>query len=347
MELYLLTKLLRLTAPIVTYPELEKIWSVLKSGWLTEGPVTTRFEEEVAKYVGAKYAVAVCNCTVALELCLKAYDIRGEVVIPDFTHYGTACAVVNAGATPVLCDVDLKSYNVQTTSSIYYEAGIPVSWAGNPSYCMGTGPQLIIEDAACSLGAGYGDYKTGSVVTTCFSFHPRKLVTSGEGGMVTTNDEEIANKIRELKHFEFPHGGNYKISDVLSALGLTQLAKIKKTIARRIEMAEIYNELLSEVPHVKPPQKHPLAKHVYQTYAVYLEKGDRDKIRAKMAEKNIETQIGTYALHLTKGFENVKRIGSLENSTKLYHHLLSLPMASTLTDEDQKRVVYELKQLIA
>ena len=346
---------IRLTEPVLDGAELDAVRKVLDSGWLAEGEVTRRFERKVADYVGAKYAVATCNCTVALELCLKAYDIKGEVIVPDFTHPATAQAVINAGATPILVDVDIDEYNVDLnkTSKVVTrktDAIIPVSWAGNPLDYVNKGPSHrreipCIEDAACSLGASLYGYRTGRWVTACFSFHPRKLVTCGEGGMVATWSYELADKVQSLKTFG-DAGGNYKLSDIQSAIGLVQMEKIEAIIERRIEMATVYNDLLSEVPNVKPPWKHPSARHTYQTYAVYLEKGDRNKIIVKLATKGIETQVGAYALHLLPQFKDAKRVGFLRNSEKLHRNLLALPMSYSMTDEDQKRVVSELKTLV-
>jgi len=343
-----LVKKFKLTTPVVDEREVDAVRKVLESGWLTEGPVTREFEATVASYVGSKYAVATSNCTVALELCLKAYKVTGEVLIPDFTHPATVLAVINAGCTPILSDVQLDSYNMSPMIHDWAEAIMPVSWGGQPlgtPIYVGATTSVIIEDGACSLGSEFNGFKTGCGVTTCFSFHPRKIITCGQGGMVTTNDLKIANRIRELKRFG-EGGTNGQFCDVLSAIGLVQMSKIEGIIDRRIEMARIYSELLREVPNVKVPEKHEHAKHTFQTYAIYLEKGDRDKIIVRLKEKGIETQIGTYALHLLPQFKKLKRIGPLTNSTKLYHNLLALPMAYTLTEENQKRVVTELKNYL-
>ena len=330
-----------LTKPYVDGREVEAVRRVLESGWLTEGSVTAELERKVAEYVGSKYAVAVCNCTVAIELCLKAYNVKGDVLIPDFTHPATAQAVINASCNPILSDVDLETYNMHGNIHNWANTSIPVSWGGNPFWSCHK--STIIEDGACSLGAEFMGKKTGQTFTTCFSFHPRKLITCGEGGIVTTNDEKIAERIRELKRFGVG-GGNYKLNDISSAIVLLQLDKIDKIVDERIEMAKVYGELLDDVRGVVAPHVHPDAKHTYQTYAVYLERDDRDQIIVKLAERGIETQIGTYALHELDAFKHLKRIGPLTNSSKLYHRLLALPMAYDLTVEDQQCVVEALKK---
>lgn len=340
--------MLKLTKPWLDNAEVEAVQKVLDSGWLAEGEVTKRFEDKVASYVGAKHAVATCNCTVALELCLKALDIKGEVTVPDFTHLATAQAVINAGATPVLVDVDLDLYTVRCDYCPATKAAIPVSWAGNPMWSVHY-DSTVIEDAACSLGATSNIEKWkqyNDVSASCFSFHPRKLITTGEGGMVVTNEEELADKVRNLKNFG-AGGGNYKLNDVASSIGLAQMDKIDKIINRRIEMAKVYDELLDSDPLIKIPQNYSHAKHTYQTYAVYLQTSNRDSVIKKLADKNIETQVGTYALHLLPQFKGAKRHGDLKNAELLHHHLLALPMAYDLTEEDQKWVAAELKNAIA
>jgi dTDP-4-amino-4,6-dideoxygalactose transaminase len=325
--------LLRLTKPCIGKEESEAAAKVLESGWLAEGKITQQFEAELAKFVGVNHAVVVSNCTVAITLALQAHEVKGYVAIPDFTHPATATAVLNAGCHPYLCDTSLESYNIIDAGTC--QTTVPVSWAGNPlkNYPL----SCIIEDAACSLGAG----KTGKDFTTCFSFHPRKLLTCGEGGAVVSDNSYIIDKIRKLKNFG-EKGGNYKLDDLRAAILIEQLKKLPTIIKRRREMAKVYSELLQEVKGATLPQAS--EGHTYQTYAVLLGKHvDRDAIIQKLAAKSIETQIGTYALHLLPQFKSLRRFNELRNSELLYHNLLALPMAYDLTLEDQQHIVSELK----
>ena len=348
-----------------------EIEEVLKSGWLTEGDKNREFEEKFAEYVGAKHAITVCNCTVALELALRVLGIGpgDEVIVPDFTHPATAQAVMWAGAEPVLVDVDLYTYNVdigklEDAITERTKCIIPVSWGGNPinmkpirklkeEYGL-----YIVEDAACSIGAEYDGEKTGSMADiTCFSFHPRKIITTGEGGMITTDNDEWAEKLRSLKKFgERPVDGklefiacgtNFKMSNILAAVGLVQLEAIDEIIDRRIELAESYNQLLAGIEGIRPPMRDEKAKHVYQTYAVYVEiEGARDVLLKELRAQGIEVQIGTYALHLQPAFKGVKQAGNLKNSKLLYENLLTLPMSHNMTKEDQELVISNIRDIL-
>ena len=366
-----LEKRIKLIEPVVGEEELQMIRKVLKSGWLTEGTVTKEFEEKISKFVGVKYAVATTSCTTAFELALRALGIGpgDEVIVPDFTHPATGNIVKWIGAEPVLVDVDLSSYNVdpdevQKAITEKTRCIMPVSWGGNPLNIQPLNELkekhnlFIVEDAACSLGAEYHGKKTGTMADiTCFSFHPRKIITTGEGGMAVTNNPVYAEKLELLKTFGMTTtdgkttftlcGTNYKLSDVLAAIGVKQMDKVDAIINRRIELAEYYNELLAEVDSIRPPEKREDTKHVYQTYTIYIEKeGKRDKLITHLRKKNIETQIGTYALHLQPSFERVKKIGKLERAEKLYKNLLTLPMCHSMTKKDQEYVISEIENLL-
>lgn len=361
-----MTEKISLMKPYVGREELEAIKKVLDSGYMTEGPVTKEFEEKFASYVGAKHGIATTSCTTALELALKVLGVGpgDEVIAPDFTYPITAGVAVLVGAKPVLVDVDLESRNI--TADHIKEAItektrciIPVSEFGNPLdkevYEIGEEHDIpVVEDAACSAGAEINGKKVGTFADmTCFSFHPRKVITTGEGGMITTDNNEFAEKLRSLKKFgmeddQFKYWGtNYKLSNVLGAIGLTQLGKIEEIIKTRIEKAKKYGELLEEIDDVEPPVVRDGTRHTFQSYAVRLEEdGVRDDLRKYLQEQGIETQIGTYALHLEPCFANVKRVGSLKNSEELYNNLLTLPLHHNLTTEDQERVCSAISEFL-
>ena len=348
-------KTIPLAVPDVGDEELQEIKKILGTGFLTEGETTKEFEKTMADYVGVKHAIAVTSCTTGLHAVLECLNIRGqEVIVPDYTYPATAEAVILAGGKPVLADVDLDSMNM--TGDILEEAYdedmtvfSPVSLLGVPleSEIYKKARDLglkMLEDAAGSLGAKIGDEFVGKIADfSCFSFHPRKIITTGEGGMITTDNDEIAERCYSFKHFGARGssfeiiGTNYKLSNIQSAMGLVQMRKIEKIIRDRVEKATIYKELLSKVENVKPAYVGKGTRQTFQSYVCYVEKdGYRDKIRDALAQENIQSQIGTYALHLEPAYKNFKRAGPLENSTKLFNNALTLPLHKNLTQEDQE-----------
>lgn len=359
------SKTVALAVPDIGDEELEAIKEVFSTKFLTEGITTKEFEKTVADYVGVKHGIAVTSCTTGLHTVLECLDIKGqEVIIPDYTYPATAEAVVLAGGIPVLTDVDLDSMNM--TSAILEEAYnekmnvfIPVSWAGVPLemeiYQKAKNLGLkCLEDSACSLGAKIGNDFVGKIADySCFSFHPRKVITTGEGGMITTDDDEIAEKCYSFKHFGAKGtsfetiGTNYKLSNILSAIGLIQMKKIENIIKTRIEKAKIYEELLSKIDNIKPAYVGNGTRQTFQSYTCYVEKeGNRDAIREALAKENIQSQIGTYALHLEPAYKNMKRIGDLKNSELLFKNALTLPLHQELTYEVQEKICNVIKNTI-
>jgi len=356
-----------LARPFVGDEELEAIRKVLDSKYMTEGPMTKQFEEKFSEYIQVKNSVATTSCTTALEIALRVLGIgpEDEVIVPDFTYPITAGVAFLVGAKPILVDVDLESYNVtadaiENAITKKTKCVIPVSLCGNPLdkdvYRVSREHGLlIVEDAACSVGAEIDGKKVGTFADiTCFSFHPRKIITTGEGGMLTTDDDELAEKARSLKRFglkdgKFEYiGTNYKLSDILGAIGLVQLSKVESIIKDRIQKAKIYDELLADVEYVKTPSVKPNVKHTFQSYVIYIKKeGVRDRLRRDLAENGIETQIGTYALHLQPCFTNVERRWDLKNSEKLFNNLLTLPLHHELSFEDQKLVCGAISEFLS
>ena len=350
-------KVIQLAVPDIGEDEIQAIREVFGTKFLTEGATTKEFEKNVANYVGTKHAIAVTSCTTGLHAVLECLDIRGqEVIVPDYTYPATAEAVILAGGKPVLVDVDIDSMNMN--SEILEEAYnenmtvfSPVSWAGVPLekeiYQKSKKLNLkMLEDSACSLGAKIGEDFVGKIADfSCFSFHPRKVITTGEGGMITTDDDEIADKCYSYKHFGAKGssfetvGTNYKLSNILSAIGLVQMKKIEKIIETRIEKAKTYNELLSKINGIKSAYVGENTRQTFQSYTCYIEKENlRDKIRENLAKENIQSQIGTYALHLEPAYKNCKKIGSLDNSKKLFYNALTLPLHKDLIQEDQEKI---------
>jgi len=363
-----------LIEPVVGEAELENVRDVLESGYMTQGPYSAEFEEKFAELTGADHAITATSCTTGMELALEAVGVGpgDEVVLPDFTHPATGNVVVRRGATPVLVDVDRDTYNIDMSvvaDAVTEDTAalLPVSWGGQPldpeplRAAADRHDLPIVEDAACGAGAAHDGDPVGSQFdVSVFSFHPRKVLTTGEGGMITTSDDDIAREIRSAKNFgtdpDGDHPGfrradatNYRTSDILSAVGVAQMDKQPDILARRREIAGRYTALLEDVDGVTTPHEPDEAIHNYQCYCVYIEAGDdslRDDLIEALADEDIETQIGTYALHRTDAFADAKRVGSLDTSAALADNLLTLPVAHSMTDAQQERVVETLDEQI-
>ena len=362
-----------LALPYFDEEEIEEIKEVLDSGWVSQGPKTKEFEEAFAKYVGAKYAIAVTNCTAALHLSLLAIGVgKGdEVLVADFTYPATGHAVLYCGAKPIFVDVDPKTYNmnpnlIEEKITEKTKAIIPVHIFGQPADMepiMEIAEDYglrVIEDAACAHGAKYKNKFAGTIGDTgCFSFHARKGMTTGEGGMVVTNDRELADEIRSLsiygitstwdreksEEFIIPKfvklGFNYKMSDISAAVGIVQLRKLEKMIERRRELARYWDENLQNLELIEPPYCSEDVRHVYQSYVALVDKRiNRNKLIERLRKEGIQTQIGTYACHVQPVYKSEQKC---PNSLDIFNRSLALPIYYKLKEEDIDIVVAHLK----
>ena len=349
----------------------ERVCAVLDSGYLTEGPVTKEFENVFKRYVGAAHALAVCNCTVGLEVALRAFGIGpgDEVIVPDYTYPATAAVVDIVGASAVLVDVNRGSMLIdyaalEAAITPKTKAVIPVSIFGNPlDYAPLNALKAkygfaIIEDAACSIGAAQGAQMVGSQADiSVFSLHPRKFVTTGEGGMITTNNPVWAEWMDSYKHFGMACGTvaregivferigtNYKLSNILAAVGLSQILVVDDLLNRRRELAARYDVAFSGVLGVTLPQTIVGGRHSFQTYSIFVE--HRDEMMKRIREQGIEVQIGTYSLHRHPAYQASSRCrwaGSLANSLWACQHALALPLFHEMTEAEQDCVIEAVK----
>jgi len=363
-----------LTKPFFNRKEIEQVQKVLESGWVAgQGPVSNKFEKKLAKYVGTKYAITLSNCTAALHLSLLALGIKSgdEVLVADYTFPATGHSVMYCGAKPVFVDINPKTYNIEPSMieqkiTSKTKAIIPVHAFGQPAEMDAINELAekhrlkVVEDAACALGAKYKNKYAGTISDVgCFSFHGRKGITTGEGGAIVTDDEELAEKIRKLSVFGMASawkrektdkliipkftelGYNYKMSDILAAIGIAQLGKIEKIIKRKRLLARYYTDKLSEIELIESPFKSNMVTHVYQSYVTLLNKIiDRNKLIERLLKVGIQTQIGTYASHIQPLYRSKDKCF---NSLKVFNRSLSLPIYYNLNEEQIDFVINNLK----
>lgn len=314
--------MIKISDPYIPDSALKSVMDVLRSGHLIQGQFVHDFETALAEYIGTKHAILVSSGTAALWLSLKALEIQAgdEVIVPAFTFPATANVVELVGARPVLADIRLDDFCldpdlVESKITKKTKAIMPVHEFGQSAEMAKIMPIAasyglkVIEDAACALGAECQNKKVGAFgALGCFSFHPRKAVTTGEGGAVVTNDDELADRVRLLRNHgiqvsggktDFVRAGfNFRLTDFQAALGLAQFAEIEDIIEKRIRISGIYDRLLADVDGIAIPGKFAGRKMVYQTYYVLLDEAiDRDGVIEYLKRHEIETNYGAYAIH--------------------------------------------------
>jgi dTDP-4-amino-4,6-dideoxygalactose transaminase len=341
---------IRLGWPDVGSAELDAVADVLEGGMLTMGPRVAEFEEALARACGVSSAVAVSSGTAALHLAVLALGLRegDEVLVPAYTFPATANVVALSGLKPVLVDVDAETMNVDPARlevGPRTKAILAVHLFGRPARLEELPEGLpVVEDAAGALGARRRGAACGGLgLAGCLSFHPRKIVTTGEGGAVTTNDERIAELARELRHHgwhgaDMPRPGlNYRLSDILCAVGIPQVRRLDELLAARTRIADGYTERLRGLPVVLPRADEGDV-HGWQAYVVQV--GDRDRVLAELRAQEIEAQIGTYAVHLLGAYRDQ---GSFPGAQAAFERALALPFHTRLSDGDLDRVAEALR----
>lgn len=353
--------------------EVTAVRKVLESGYLTQGPVTAEFEELVRGVVGSRFAFATSSATTGIHLALRAVGVEpgDEVIIPDFSFPATANAVIQQGATPIFVDIDLDTFNMDPA---LLEASItPRTTAIMPVHAFGLPADMdpileiaarheipVVEDAACALSASYHGVQAGALGTAgVFSFHPRKIITTGEGGLVSTSDPTVADRIRVLRahgavrgelYMDFIDAGyNYRLSDVHAAIGIAQMAKLDDIIVARRRLAGLYGEALAGLTGVRTPVIPADVEHSFQSYVVLLDEDvDRDQVIRRMKQHDIETTLGTYSMHLQPYFR--QRFGiedaQLPRATRAHRSALTLPLSPQMTEGDIEVVASALGDVL-
>lgn len=364
---------MRLNLPLLDHRELEEVEKVLRTGYLTQGPKVAEFEELVKKMIGVKYAFSTSSCTTALHLSLAALNIKpgDEVLVQDYTFPATANVVVQLGAIPVFVDINLDTFTIDLEDlerklSPKTRAIIPVDTFGcsvdmDPINEMAARYNIpVLEDAACAFGTTYKDRYCGNLSAVgCFSFHPRKAITTGEGGMILTNDGQLAERIALLRShggvrtgywFEYEDAGfNYRMSDIQGAIGIAQMEKLPYILGRKTELARALTERLSAIKGIRTPVQPAWGGHVYQSYVILVDETiDRDDLIHQMRSQDIECTIGTYACHDQPFFQRTYgyRTGELKNSHAAFTRSVALPFYPQQTDADLDRIQEALGQVI-
>jgi dTDP-4-amino-4,6-dideoxygalactose transaminase len=349
--------LIRLARPDVGEEEAAAVAEVLASGRLTMGPKVEEFERLVARACRTEHAVAVSSGTAALHLAVLALGLGDgdEVLVPAYTFPATANVVALAGARPVLVDVDRETMNIDPERAAAAvtprtRAVLAVHLFGRPAPLEQLPDLPLLEDAAGALGARRRGRPCGGLGRAgCLSFHPRKIVTTGEGGAVTTGDAELADAIRGLRHhgWEPPEyrtmrrpGLNYRLPDVLCAVGIPQVRRLEQLLATRQRLADAYAARLAGV--VELPWADEGDTHGWQAYVVQVDR--RDEVLAGLRERGIEAQIGTFALHLLAAYRDQ---GDFPGARRAFERALALPFHSGLSESDVDRVAEGLTSLVS
>jgi len=370
---------------LISLPSMdEEEWEALKgpieSGWITQGPKVKEFETMFAKRHNVKHALAVSNCTTALHLALIACGVKegDEVIVPAFTWVATANAVMYCNATPVFIDIDPLTFNIDVTQiknkiTSKTIAIIPVHLFGlcaDIDYIKANFPDLkIVEDAACAAGSALQGRPSGSMGDIgCFSFHPRKSITTGEGGMLTTNNDYIAENLNKLRnhgasiseeqrhHGPKPYilsafdivGYNYRMTDLQGALGTVQMKKLDRFIDERQTWADYYSEQLKDIVWLRTPQVPEGYKHGWQSYVVFIDEQKsplkRNDMMEVLQQKGISTRPGTHAVHMLGAYANAFSIKpeDFPGAFAADQYSMSIPLHNKMVKEDFDYIIEAL-----
>jgi perosamine synthetase len=352
------------------------VLEVLRSGWVSQGRRVVEFERRFAEYVGAREAVAVSSCTTALHLALLVAGVKpgDEVLCPSLSFVATANAIVYAGAKPVFVDIDPFTYNIDpsrvedsitprtTAILVVHQIGLPCA-LGEICKIASHHDLLVIEDAACAIGSEFEGKRIGSPYSSmaCFSFHPRKILTTAEGGMITTTNSEVAARLRRLRQhamdvsdvarhsatkilFESYHeiGYNYRMTDLQAAIGLVQLERLADMLDRRRLLAARYSERLSAVPWLIIPTEPEHCRHNFQSYMVRLQNDapvTRDQLMQELLNRGVSSRRGIMAIHRELPYRDEKWDARLPITNLVTDATLVLPLFYEMTEAEQDYVM--------
>ena len=376
-------RIIQISLPVTGEEEWQAAKEPFMTGWLTSGPKVAEFEKLFAQRHDVKHAYAVTSATTALHLALVALGVSAgdEVIVPAFTWVSTANVVLYCGATVVFADIDPVTFNIDINDlkkriTSKTKAIIPVHLFGlcaDIDAIKAIAPNIpLVEDGACAAGSGYKGKAAGSLGDIgCFSFHPRKSVTTGEGGMITTNNDQLGEMIGILRNHgaslseEQRHKGpkpyilpdfnmmgfNYRMTDIQGAVGVVQIKKLDTFIDERQKWADFYTKELANIPWLRTPQVPNGYKHGWQSYVLFIDETKSPMKRNDMMEylqqQGISTRPGTHAVHMLGYYANTFNIKPHDymGAFQCNEYSMSIPLHNKMTEEDFKYVVEKIKSI--
>ena len=367
--------------PYLTEEDAQAAYDTIMTGWITQGPKVQEFEEKFAAYTGAKYAVAVSNCTTALHLSMIVAGIGpgDEVICPSMSYIATANSIVYVGAIPVFAEVDPVDYNLDIrdvekkitnkTKAILlvHQIGMPADIDEFEELCNKYDLKLI-EDAACAAGSAYKGKKIGShSELVCFSFHPRKVISTGDGGMITTNREDYYKRLKLLRqhgmsvndrvrhnsnkvifedHVEV--GYNYRLTDIQASVGIKQLEKLDWIVKERRKIAAQYNEAFKNIKYIRLPIEKNGYLSNYQSYSIYLKEScpiDRNSLMQKLLDAGVASRRGIMNTHRETAYRKLQNGISLPISEKLQDRAILLPLYVPMSNVEVEYIIESFNKI--
>jgi perosamine synthetase len=376
------TKTIPIARPSFGLLEEQAVVEALRSGWVSQGPKVAEFENKFAEYVGAAHAVTVSSCTTALHLALIAAGVKpgDEVLCPSLSFIATANAIVYAGATPVFVDIDQVTYNIDPNCIesaitprtkailVVHQIGLPAALAEISEIAARHGIP-VVEDAACAIGSEYKGQRVGASYNSlaCFSFHPRKILTTGEGGMITTANGDMAARMRRLRQHGMSvsdlarHGSskvmiesydeigfNYRMTDLQAGIGLVQLQRLERMLAWRRSLAARYSARLSPLWWLALPQAPSDCRHNFQSYMALLKSDSpitRDQLMQELLDRGVSSRRGIMAIHRELPYRDEKWDARLPVTNLVTDRAIVLPLFTEMTEAEQDYVIESIEEI--